>query len=50
MPNYAEMTLMWSPVTTAMNKIVKGSASPEVALGEAQAKLTESIAALRKGR
>jgi len=50
MPNYAEMTLMWSPVTTAMNKIVKGSASPEVALGEAQSKLTESIAALRKGR
>lgn len=50
MPNYAEMTLMWSPVTTAMNKIVKGSASPEVALGEAQATLTESIAALRKGR
>jgi len=50
MPNYAEMTLMWSPVTTAMNKIVKGSASPEVALGEAQATLTKSIAALRKGR
>ena len=37
MPNYAEMTLMWSPVTTAMNKIVKGSATPEVALKEAQA-------------
>ena len=50
MPNYAEMTLMWSPVTTAMNKIVKGSASPEVALGEAQKTLSESIAALRKGR
>lgn len=50
MPNYAEMTLMWSPVTTAMNKIVKGSASPEVALGEAQSTLTKSIAALRKGR
>ncbi|MGD8977021.1 MAG: extracellular solute-binding protein [Gammaproteobacteria bacterium] len=50
MPNYAEMTLMWSPVTTAMNKIVKGSASPEVALGEAQATLSKSIEALRKGR
>lgn len=50
MPNYAEMTLMWSPVTTAMNKIVKGSASAETAMGEAQATLSDSIAALRKGR
>jgi arabinogalactan oligomer/maltooligosaccharide transport system substrate-binding protein len=48
MPNYAEMTAMWSPVTTAMNKIVKGSATPEVALAEAQAQLTEAIAALRR--
>jgi len=50
MPNYAEMTLMWSPVTTAMNKIVKGSATPEVALKEAQASVTDSISKLRKGR
>jgi arabinogalactan oligomer/maltooligosaccharide transport system substrate-binding protein len=50
MPNYAEMTLMWSPVTTAMNKIVNGSATPEVALKEAQATVTDSIAKLRKGR
>jgi len=50
MPNYAEMTLMWSPVTTAMNKIVKGSATPEVALKEAQQTIKASIAALRKGR
>jgi arabinogalactan oligomer/maltooligosaccharide transport system substrate-binding protein len=48
MPNYAEMTLMWSPVTTAMNKIVKGSATPEVAFAEAQATVTENIAKLRK--
>ena len=50
MSNYAGMTLMWSPVTTAMNKIVKGSATPEVALKEAQAAVTDSIAKLRKGR
>jgi len=50
MPNYAEMTLMWSPVTTAMNKIVKGSAAPAVALKEAQATVATSIAALRKSR
>jgi arabinogalactan oligomer/maltooligosaccharide transport system substrate-binding protein len=50
MPNYAEMTLMWSPVTTAMNKIVKGSATTEAALGEAQKTITDSIGKLRKGR
>jgi arabinogalactan oligomer/maltooligosaccharide transport system substrate-binding protein len=50
MPNYAEMTLMWSPVTTAMNKIVKGSAAPPVALQEAQETVASSIAALRRGR
>lgn len=50
MPNYAEMTLMWSPVTTAMNKITKGSASAEAGLKAAQAELTKSVAALRTGR
>ena len=50
MPNYAEMTLMWSPVTTAMNKIVKGSATPEVALKEAQDTVKGNIAKLRKGK
>lgn len=50
MPNYAEMTLMWSPVTTAMNKIVKGSASPEAALAEAQEKVKKDINVLRQSR
>ena len=50
MPNYAEMTLMWSPVTTAMNKIVKGASTPEAAMAEAQKTITEGLAALRKGR
>ncbi len=50
MPNYAEMTLMWSPVTTAMNKIVKGSATPEQAFKEAQATVKTSIAKLRQGK
>jgi arabinogalactan oligomer/maltooligosaccharide transport system substrate-binding protein len=50
MPNYAEMTLMWSPVTTAMNKIVKGSSSPQAAMDEAQRTITESIEALRRSR
>lgn len=50
MPNYAEMTLMWSPVTTAMNKIVKGSSSTQASLDEAQSTITTSIEALRRGR
>ena len=50
MPNYAEMTLMWSPVPTAMNQIVKGSATPEQALKEAQETVQTNIAKLRKGR
>ena len=50
MPNRPEMTMVWSPVTTAMNKIVKGNASVEAALKEASATIQDSIAALRKGR
>ena len=50
MPNFAEMTLMWSPATTAMNKIIKGSASPKAALSTAQRQMKKDIAALRKGR
>jgi len=49
MPNFAEMTLMWSPVTTAMNKITKGAASPEAGLKAAQAELAASVASLRTG-
>ncbi|QJE74741.1 extracellular solute-binding protein [Aerophototrophica crusticola] len=50
MPNYAVMTAMWSPVTTAMNKIVKGSATVPQAFEEAQKTLSADIDALRKGR
>ncbi|MEM9103135.1 MAG: extracellular solute-binding protein [Pseudomonadota bacterium] len=50
MPNYPEMTLMWSPMTTAMNKVVKKSASPKDALNEAQNKLQENVKKLHKGK
>jgi arabinogalactan oligomer / maltooligosaccharide transport system substrate-binding protein len=50
MPNRAEMTMVWSPVTTAMNKVVKGNATPEAALKEATTTIQESITALHKGR
>ncbi|NTU51401.1 MAG: hypothetical protein HGA94_03060 [Candidatus Aminicenantes bacterium] len=32
MPNVPEMTMMWSPATTAMNTATRGSATPKVAL------------------
>ena len=47
MPNLPEMTLVWSPATTAMNKIVKKSATPKAALDEAQKDVVERIAKLR---
>ena len=50
MPNRAEMTMVWSPATTAMNKIVKGASTPEAALKEASDAIQESVNALRKGR
>lgn len=50
MPNRAEMTMVWSPATTAMNKIVKGNATVEAALKEAAGAMQESIAALRKAK
>lgn len=50
MPNRAEMTMVWSPVTTAMNKIVRGAASPEAALKEAHDAIQTAIDALRRSR
>jgi arabinogalactan oligomer/maltooligosaccharide transport system substrate-binding protein len=50
MPNRPEMTMVWSPVTTAMNKIVKGNASVEAALKEAAGSIQDSINALRKSK
>jgi arabinogalactan oligomer/maltooligosaccharide transport system substrate-binding protein len=49
MPNQAEMTMVWSPATTAMNKIVKGASTPEAALKEASETIQTSVNALRKG-
>jgi len=50
MPNRAEMTMVWSPATTAMNKITKGSSAPEPAIREAAETIQSSIDALRKSR
>ena len=42
------MTLMWSPVTTAMNAIVQRASSPKAALDKAQREVVEGIAKLKK--
>jgi arabinogalactan oligomer/maltooligosaccharide transport system substrate-binding protein len=50
MPNLPEMTMMWSPATTALNKINAGSTSPSDALGVAQKAVQKDVANLRKAR
>jgi arabinogalactan oligomer/maltooligosaccharide transport system substrate-binding protein len=50
MPNLPEMTMMWSPATTALNKINAGSTSPKDALGIAQKAVEKDVASLRKAR
>jgi arabinogalactan oligomer / maltooligosaccharide transport system substrate-binding protein len=47
MPNLPEMTMVWSPATTAMNKIVKKSATPKAALDAAQVEVVDRISKLR---
>ncbi|HEX6201463.1 MAG TPA: extracellular solute-binding protein [Thermoanaerobaculia bacterium] len=48
MPNRPEMTMVWSPATTAMNVVVQGRAKPRAALVDAQKEVLERIAALRR--
>lgn len=47
MPNAPEMTMVWSPATTAMNKAFLGALPPSDALTEAQNNVVEAIARLR---
>jgi arabinogalactan oligomer/maltooligosaccharide transport system substrate-binding protein len=48
MPNLPEMTMVWSPATTAMNTIVKKAAPPKAALDQAQKEVLDRISKLRK--
>ncbi len=48
MPNVPEMTMVWSPATTAMNTITKGAATPGAAMDAAQKEVEKRIAELRK--
>lgn len=47
MPNAPEMTMVWSPATTAMNKAFLGALSPNDALTEAQNSVISAITLLR---
>jgi arabinogalactan oligomer / maltooligosaccharide transport system substrate-binding protein len=47
MPNVPEMTMVWSPATTAMNAILKGVATPKAAMETAQKDVLERISKLR---
>lgn len=48
MPNLPEMTMVWSPATTAMNTITHKSATPKAAMDIAQKAVEQDIARLRK--
>ena len=47
MPNVPEMTMVWSPATTAMNVLIKRNATPRAAMEDAQKEVIKRIAALR---
>ena len=48
MPNVPEMTMVWSPATSAMNGILKKTSTPKAALEGAQKAVAKDIAGLRK--
>jgi arabinogalactan oligomer/maltooligosaccharide transport system substrate-binding protein len=48
MPNYAEMTMVWSPATTAMNGIVRKASTPQSAMDQAQKEVEDRVKSLRK--
>jgi arabinogalactan oligomer / maltooligosaccharide transport system substrate-binding protein len=48
MPNLPEMSMVWSPATTAMGTVVKKTAAPKGAMDQAQKEVVERIANLMK--
>jgi arabinogalactan oligomer/maltooligosaccharide transport system substrate-binding protein len=48
MPNVPEMSMVWSPATSAMNAILKKASTPKAALETAQKDVAKSVAGLRK--
>jgi arabinogalactan oligomer/maltooligosaccharide transport system substrate-binding protein len=50
MPNLPEMTMFWSPATTAVLKVNRGSATPREALDVAQQAVEKDVAGLKKAK
>jgi arabinogalactan oligomer/maltooligosaccharide transport system substrate-binding protein len=50
MPNLPEMSMVWSPATSAMSKVNRGAASPKDALAVAQDTVLKSVAGLHKAK
>ena len=48
MPNIPEMSMVWSPATSAMGSILKKTATPKAALDAAQKSVVKDVANLRK--
>ena len=48
MPNVPEMTMVWSPATTAMNAVTKKALTPKQALDAAQNAVARDVSQLRK--
>lgn len=48
MPNTPAMRVVWSPVTTAMNKIVNGKADPSAAMTKAQSEVNQLLRGARR--
>jgi arabinogalactan oligomer/maltooligosaccharide transport system substrate-binding protein len=48
MPNTPQMLMVWSPVTTALNKVVNGGGDPAAALKTAQAQIEQAIKSSRR--
>jgi len=48
MPNVPEMSMVWSPATSAMNSIMKKASTPKAALDVAQKAVAKDVAGLRK--
>jgi arabinogalactan oligomer / maltooligosaccharide transport system substrate-binding protein len=48
MPNVPEMTMVWSPATTAMNAVTKKALTPKQALDAAEKAVARDVAQLRR--
>ncbi|WP_375768251.1 extracellular solute-binding protein [Archangium gephyra] len=48
MPNVPEMTMVWSPATSAMTSVLKKASTPKAALDVAQKAVAKDVAGLRK--